>query len=73
MTEAMEVMQVEIAKLSLKPGDILVLRLKGNMSREKRDKASRFLGHLDMHKHGVKVAILTDDAEFQIVEAPPKA
>lgn len=67
--KGVEVLRVEIAKLTLAPTDILVLKLKGKMTREKREQGGKFLQQL-IRDMKVRSAILDDDAELQAVEAP---
>lgn len=59
---------VEISKLSLKPGDILALKLSTQISPEQRKDLADNL--LRIQPDGVKIAVLYPGMELQIIEAP---
>lgn len=60
-----EIAIVEVSKLSMKPGDILALRVDGNMPQEVLSEI-----YIQMERLvpvGVKIAVVPNTTEFQII------
>lgn len=61
---------VEVSKLSLKPGDILVLKSDRNLPQHDIDSIGEHM--MRIVPDGVKCAVLEPGFEFQIIESPDK-
>lgn len=61
-----EEIHFNIAKLELRPGQILAVRFKQKLSADRLKSATEFLRYLV--PDGVKVAVLDNDAEFVVID-----
>lgn len=65
----MEISRIEIAKLSLRPGDVLVARAAVRLSREQHQRLSRlFAGVLP---DGVKTLVVDDSVDLSVLTQAP--
>lgn len=61
---------VELAKLDLKPGNILAVKSTRPLNKEQYEMIASNLQQLV--PEGVKIAIIDADLEFQVFETPPQ-
>ena len=69
MTEAIEAVRIEIAKLECRPGDTIVIRLPADWGYEFTHSFFDYLERLNPFPNGVKVAMMPAGSEVTVARA----